>query len=161
MLFILIPNKGDAAIQCMQDTPHLTIELVWEDTDLEQLSISASNGQFSGIATAYFAQGDVRLLADSIRGFPRTSSQLETFASGDEYEYPYVKLVFRCADGTGHPVVDVTLADELFHHGRQSRKHRVELDLHFEPLALDEFCRELDLVARRNTKRAVLRGLAA
>lgn len=144
----------------MDDTPHLTIELVWEDTYLEELSISANNGQFSGAVTVYFAQGDVQLLANSIRGFPKTTSQREVFAGGNEKEYPFAKLVFRCADGTGHPVVGVKLAESSFHIGRSSRNNRVELDLQFEPLALDEFCRELDLVARRKMKRAVLRGRA-
>ena len=145
----------------MQETPHLTIELVWEDSDLEELSISASNGQFSGTAKVYFALGDVQLLADSIRGFPKTTSQQETFVGGNESKYPFAKLVFRCRDGTGHPVVDVKLAESLFHHGRPSRKNSVELDLPFEPLALDKFCRELDLVAQRKANRAVLRGLTA
>lgn len=145
----------------MERTPNLTIELVWEDTDLEELSISADNGQFSGTAKVYFAQGDVQLLANSIRGFPKSTSQQEIFAGGNETEYPFAQLIFRCADGTGHPVVDIVLAESLFHNGRQSRNNRVELDLQFEPLALDEFCRQLDLVARRTNKHAVLRGLAA
>ena len=145
----------------MEETSHLTVELVWEDEDLEELSISASNGYFSGTAKAYFAQGDVQLLANSLRGFPKTMSQQEIFTGGNENEYPFAKLVFRCADGAGHPVVDVKLAEALFHNGRPSRNNRVELDLQFEPLALDEFCRELDSVARRKTTRAVLRGLAA
>ena len=145
----------------MESTPHLTIELVWEDTDLEELSISANNGDFSGTAKVYFALGDIQLLAHSLQGFPKTTSQQEVFAGGNENEYPFAKLLFRCADGTGHPVVDVTLAESLFHNGRPSRNNRVELDLQFEPLALDEFCRELDLVARRKNNRAVLRGLAA
>ena len=131
-----------------------------EDTDLEELSISANNGQFSGTAKAYFAHGDVQLLANSIRGFPKTTSQQETFAGGNETDYPFAKLVFRCADG-GHPSVHVALAETVYHQGRQLTDNRVELELAFETIALDDFCSELDLVACRKTKRAVLRGLAA
>jgi len=143
----------------MEETPYLTIELVWEDADLEELSISASNGYFSGTAKVYFGQGEVELLANSLRGFPKTTSQLEIFTGGNETKYSFAKLVFRCADGAGHPVVDVKLAESMFHNGRQSRNNCVELELQFEPLALDEFCRELDSVARRKSTRAMLRGV--
>ena len=145
----------------MKIVRHLTIELVWEDTDLEELSISANNGQFSGTVKVYFAQGDVQLLANSIRGFPKTTSQQETFTGGNETDYPFAKLVFRCADGTGHPSVHVALAETVYHQGRRWVDNRVELELPFETGALDDFCRELDLVARREIKRAVLRGIAA
>jgi hypothetical protein len=145
----------------MQETPYLTVELVWEDTDLEELCISANNGQFSGEAKVYFAQGDVQLLADSIRGFPKTTSQRETFSGGNEADPPFAQLVFRCADGSGHATVHVALAEIVYHNGRPFTDNRVELELPFEPNALDDFCRELDLVARRATRRAVLRGLGA
>ena len=145
----------------MEETPHLTIELVWEDTDLEELSISATNGRFAGTAKVYFAHGDIQLLANSIRGFPKTTLQHETFAGGNETDYPFAKLVFRCADGAGHPFVHVALAETVYHQGRRLADNRVELELSFEPNALDQFCGELDLVAQRKTKRAVLRGVAA
>ena len=145
----------------MENTPNLTIELVWEDTDLEELSIAANNGQYSGTAKVYFAQGDVQALANSIRGFPKTISHQETFAGGNETDYPFAKLVFRCADGSGHPSVHVALAETLYHQGRRLADNRVELELSFEPTALDDFCRELDLVAQRKNTRAVLRGNVA
>jgi len=147
----------------MENSPHLTIELVWEDTDLEELSISADNGRYSGTAKVYFAQGDVQLLANSIRGFPKTNSHREVFSGGreDDDDLSFAKLVFHCVDGAGHAVVDVTLAESLVHHARPSTRNRAELELRFEPLALDEFCRELYAIARRTTNQAVLRGTAA
>jgi hypothetical protein len=145
----------------MEETPHLMIELVWEDFDLEELSISATNGQFSGTATVYFAHGDIQVLADSIRGFPKTISQRETFSGGNETHPPFAELVFYCTDGTGHPAVRVALTEPVYHAGLRPSQNHVELELPFEPIALDDFCRQLDLVAGRRTKRAVLRGLPA
>jgi hypothetical protein len=144
----------------MENSPNLTIELVWEDTDLEQLSISADNGRYRGTAKVYFAQGDVQLLANSIRDFPKTNSQREVFSGGrEEDDLSFAKLVFHCVDGAGHAVLDVTLAESLVHHARPSTRNRVELELRFEPSALDDFCRALNEVARRTNSRAVLRGL--
>jgi hypothetical protein len=56
----------------MENDPKLSTELVWEDVDLEQLRITASNGEYCGSAKVYFAQGDVAALADTIQGFPKT-----------------------------------------------------------------------------------------
>ena len=145
----------------MKDFPNLTIELVWEDKELEELLVSAYNGRYSGASSVYFAQGDVQRLANLIRGFPKTTSQLETFIGGNETDYPFAELVFRCADGAGHPTVHVSLAETVYHNGRPLTENRVELELPCEAAALDSFCEELDQVAHRQTNRAVLRGLAA
>jgi hypothetical protein len=74
----------------MESNPQLSIELVWEDVDLEELRISAYNGCYSGTAKAYFAQGDVGVLADSIRGFPKTHGLLfttRTVNAPEEYRF--------------------------------------------------------------------------
>jgi hypothetical protein len=146
----------------MERSPQLTIELVWEDPDIEELCIVADNGQYSGAASVYFARGDAGVLANALRGFPKTTSQREEFSGGSEDgEVSYAQLVFFCMDGAGHVAVEVTLSECLFHHGRRTNRNRAQLLLRFEPLALDTFCRELDAIARRTTKRAVLPGIAA
>ena len=101
----------------MKSNPQLSIELVWEDNDLEQLRIAAHNGRYCGTADVYFGQGDVGVLAESIRGFPKTVSQQEIFegSSGS-----LAKLVFRCIDGSGHPVVMVSLAESVNENARPS-----------------------------------------
>jgi hypothetical protein len=38
----------------MESNPQLSIDLVWEDVDLEELCISAHNGCYCGTAKAYF-----------------------------------------------------------------------------------------------------------
>jgi hypothetical protein len=144
----------------MENSPQLSIELVWEDLDLEELCISAHNGFYCGTTKAYFAQGDLAGLVESIRGFPHTVSQEEIFEGGSEEIGSLAKLVFRCTDGSGHPAVFVSLAEPVNVNARPLVLNRVELELPFEPYALDEFCGELELMAKRDGKRAVLRGIA-
>src|SRR5258708_14049127 len=104
----------------MENSPHLTIELVWEDTDLEELSISADNGRYSGTAKVYFAQGDVQLLANSIRGFPKTNSHPHVFSAAreDDDDLSFAQLALHCAARPGHAFFDVTLAESLGYHPR-------------------------------------------
>ena len=146
----------------METSGRLTIELVWEDADLEELAIMGDNGQFRGAATAYFGIGDAGVMAHTLRGFPKSTSQRELFSGGSEDgEQSFAQLVFYCTDDLGHCAVDVTLSECLFHRGRRAQRNRVELVLRFEPGALDTFCHELDAIARRMKTRAVLPGVAA
>lgn len=108
-----------------------------------------------------FRPGRRASLVESIRGFPRTISQQEVFEGGSEEMGSLARLIFRCTDGSGHPAVAVSLAEPVNVNARPHVLNRVELELQFEPYALDEFCRELELIARRSGKRAVLRGIAA
>ena len=145
----------------MENKPHLSIELVWEDSDLEELLISASNGRYSGMAQVYFALGDIEDLANRIRGFPLTLSHEVIFSGGAEDSDSFARLVFRCVDGVGHTLVKVNLAEVFQEYARPTLRGRVELELLFEPLALDEFSRDLDQMARRRIPRAQLRGTDA
>ena len=146
----------------MGNTSQLTIELVWEDADLEELAIIADNGHYRGAATVYFARGDAGVMANALRGFPKSISQREVFSSGSEVgDSSFAELVFYCTDNSGHTAIDVTLSECLFRQGRRSKRNRVELLLRFEPAALDTFCDELDEISRRSKTRAVLAGIAA
>ena len=144
----------------MESNPQLSIELLWEDVDLEELCITASNGEYCGSARVYFAQGDIAALANAIRGFPKTITQVEIFEGGQD-DGPRAKLVFRCMDQSGHPVVRVSLVEFAFEHAQVPIMNDVNLELRFEASALDQFCKELEGVGNRTRKFAILRGLTA
>ena len=97
----------------MGDTPHLAIQFLWEDSNLEQLRISADNGRYSGTAKVYFSQGELRDFLHSIRGFPKHVAQTELFAGGSEETFPFARLEFHCTDGAGHSAVDVALGETV------------------------------------------------
>jgi hypothetical protein len=144
----------------MNTDPHLSIELVWEDFDLEQLGITAGNGAYCGSAKVYFSHGEIGALAEKIRGFPKTASQVESFGGGSD-DGPRARLTFRCVDHLGHAVVRVSLADFAYASEQPPIMDDVNLELRFDAAALDEFCKELEAVAMRTRKRAVLRGLVS
>jgi hypothetical protein len=135
----------------------LAIELVWEDQDLEELLISASNGRFSGIAQVYFGHGEIEDFANRIRGFPRELSHRVIF--GNKQSDSCAELTFYCVDGVGHTMVKVSLGEEFQVYGRPITCGRVEFEMLFEPLALDSFWQELNQIAMRRSRRAVLPGI--
>ena len=141
----------------METDPKLSIELIWEDVDLEELLITASNGEFCGSASVYFAQGDIAALAKTIQGFPKAVSQLEVFEGGQD-DGSRAKLVFRCIDQLGHTVVRVSLAEYAYDNPQLPIMNDVNLELRFDASALDQFCKELEGVGKRARTLAVLRG---
>ena len=143
----------------MESDPNLSIELIWEDVDLEELCITASNGEYCGSARVYFAQGDIAVLAQTIQGFPRAVSQVEVFEGGSD-DGPRAKLVFRCIDQLGHAVVRVSLSEFAYDNVQLPIMNDVTLEMRFEASALDQFCKELDAVGKRARKLAILRGLS-
>lgn len=143
----------------MENGPHLSIELIWEDTDLEELLISASNGKYCGTAKVYFGQGEIAALADTIRGFPKTVSQEAVFEGGSD-DGSRARLKFHCIDQLGHAVVTTTLADFAYLNAQPPVLNHVNLELRVDASAIDEFCKQLEAIGRRMRKRAVLGGLA-
>jgi hypothetical protein len=144
----------------MESDPKLSIELIWEDVDLEELCITASNGQYCGTARVYFAQGDIAALAKTIQGFPKAVSQVEVFEGG-QADGARAKLVFRCIDQLGHAVVRVSLVEFAYDNAQLPIMNDVNLEMRFEPWALDQFCKELEGVGKRVRKFAILRGSTA
>ena len=143
----------------MESDPKLSIELIWEDVDLEELCITASNGQYCGTARVYFSQGDIAALAKTLQGFPKAVSQVEVFEGGQAGAR--AKLVFRCIDQSGHAAVRVSLAEFAYDNAQPSIMNDVNLEMRFEAWGLDQFCKELEGVGKRARKFAILRGVAA
>lgn len=142
----------------MESDPKLSIELIWEDVELEELCITASNGEYCGTARVYFARGDVAALAQTIEGFPKALSQVEVFEGGFD-DGPRAKLVFRCIDQKGHAVVRVSLSESAYDNVQPPNMNDVTLEMRFDAAALDQFCKELEAVGKRARKLAILRGL--
>ena len=144
----------------MQSDPKLSIELIWEDVHLEELCITASNGQYCGTARVYFAHGDIAALAKNLQGFPKAVSQVEVFEGGSA-EGARAKLVFRCIDQLGHLAVRVSLAEFTYDNAQLPIMNDVNLEMRFEAWALDRFCKELEGVGKRARKFAILPGSTA
>ena len=144
----------------MQIDPQLSIDLVSEDTDFEQLRITAGNGQYGGSALVNFPRGKIAALADALQGFPKTSSQVEVFEGGSE-DGSRAKLTFSCKDRVSRAVVTVSLAEFADENAQTGIMNEVKFELRFEAWALDEFGKELEAIGKRLKKRAVLMGFAS
>ncbi len=83
----------------------LSIEIIWQDTDMIELKIIASNDNFSGATEIYTVYEDIDTLAKSLKGFPKSISESIEFSAGQRDSYAFANIRFYCFTG-GKAVLD-------------------------------------------------------
>lgn len=130
------------------DRPGVYLSLVWEDDDLFQLEVLASNGRFAGRARCYTTREEIAKLAYGIDRFPKSTSDAFAFSTHSGDNYSYFGLNFRCVDGRGGVVVRVKVADIVHFSNAPKIDDVVEFDLSVEPASIDNFASELVALAK-------------
>jgi hypothetical protein len=128
--------------------PGLTIKFLWHDTDVVEVSIAASNGEFSGVSRAYIDRDDPRIAASTLEGFPKRPDDIREVSFGTldpQFAGGGAQLRFLCKDSSGHAVVEIRIACEA--EPESNRLSRPTQSAHFyadvEAAAIDDFVREL------------------
>jgi hypothetical protein len=91
--------------------PTLEIEVVWADSDLQEVVVSASSEHFAGRVNLYAGPAELSELAEVLRGFPRSADDRREYKLGQDNlaGYGTARLVFFCKDSTGHVIAQVEL----------------------------------------------------
>lgn len=133
-------------------------EVIYKDTDLLQIRISAWNGIFGGASDLYVGIGDLERSAEILKGFPRDPSDVREITWGTfrtNYAGGGVKMRFYCADGAAHAFVDSTIKSKT----PQNRSNQsVRFSMAIEPASVDSFVRELRSVGMHQAGNARLLG---
>jgi hypothetical protein len=142
--------------------PGLSIKFLWHDTDVVEVTISASNGAFGGSGAAYINRDDPRNAAAILDGFPRTPDDKRDLRFGTmdpQFAGGGATLRFFCIDGSGHSVVEVHIAAGA--EPISNRWCRPAQSAHFfadvEAAAIDNFVRELNAFDPYESGSALLR----
>lgn len=121
---------------------------VWEDEDLFEVEIRASNGRFAGRACCYTTREQITELARCVDGFPKSTSDAFRFSTHSGDNFSYFGLNFRCVDGRGGVVVRVKVADIVRFSNAPWTDDIVEFDMGVEPASIDNFASELVALAQ-------------
>ena len=84
----------------------LRIKLIYEDSDLLELSFSVFNGEFAGKGDFYVGLDDLAGLREAIREFPGSSSDAREFTIGEmdpKSARGGARLAFSCIGLAGRP----------------------------------------------------------
>ena len=134
-------------------------EIIWSDTDVYEIRISGSNGDFSGAADVYEGIGDLAEAAAQLEGFPldpRDHRSLEFGSPGQNTAGGYVSLNFYCMDLAGHAVVEAKIESDDKNFKKAQTAHFIAK---VEAAAIDTFVSELKQMESSQTGKARLKAL--
>jgi len=114
--------------------PGLLVEVVYDDTDYQEIVLAADSGTFSGETTLLMATDEARIIAEQLVGFPSgPSDEREVSLRGMDTDCG-VDLRLYCVGGAVQSWVDVRMRV-----GRES----VALSFRVAPSSLDAFIARL------------------
>ena len=146
----------------LESTMHPAIKLssVWEDEDLFEVAIHASNNKFCGEARCYTTRDEIEKLSQAIDRFPKSTTDEVQFSTYSSDDFSYFSFHLLTMDGSGHVVVRVKVADIVTYSNARPDNNVVEFDLMVEPAAIDTFSGELSKLskAKIGAVMAVLNG---
>lgn len=116
---------------------------IWEDSDLFEVRISASNDCFSGIADCYTIRSEIKKLGELLKGFPKSIDAKCSFSTFGSEDYSYFNLDFKCTDGSGHVKVRVKVVHSILYSNAKTEYYSSEFDIDVEPSKIDIFVPQL------------------
>ncbi len=140
--------------------PKLEIQVIWKDEYMIELGITACNGFYRGSTKVYANGDDLVDFGNSLIDFPKTREQVLVFEAGKQDGYAYFSMRLYRIDALGHTAMQIKLDDETTGE-RPEARDKVQLELMFEPAALDVFREQLVQVGRTRAGKAVLLGYVA
>jgi hypothetical protein len=124
----------------------LEITSVWEDDDLFEVKVRASNGDFSGAAKCYAQRKELMELALSLEGFPKSPDHKVNY-SGEDENFSFFTLFFSC-NSSWKLNVRIKIANIITYSNAPKVNNVVEFDMAIEPAALDSFASSLKVLAK-------------
>ena len=123
----------------------LEIISVWEDDDLFEVKVFASNGEFSGGAKCYAQRKELMELALALEGFPKSIGQQVNYIEESE-NFSFFTLVFSCSS-SWKVNVRIKIAHIVTYTNAPKVHNVVEFDMAIEPAAIDTFVSSLKVLA--------------
>ncbi len=139
----------------------LQIGFLWNDYDVVEVSIHASNGDFGGTAKAYVSRGGLAGAASILEGFPRQTSdtrELELGSVDPKFAGGGVSMKFFCRDSAGHAAIELRIVSNGSNAPWwDAPSQSVHMFANVEAAAIDEFAVELRRLDAEQTGLASLR----
>jgi len=142
--------------------PSISLENIWEDDDVIELRIIASNVGSNFTNTVYLGKGTtdkningIEKIKNELNGFKTRIHggiyNLEIGAFGPEYANGAFQARFHY-QGVHKIFISVSMESEFFDFGMKKIANRCELFLKTEPALLERFISELPLLAQHGNK---------
>ncbi len=134
-------------------------QVIYKDSDLYQLQITAWNGDFGGSVEVCEAIGDLEEAAKTVQGFPSNPSDTRevTFGSLDpNFAGGGVRMRFHCVGGPGHAFVEMKMVSGYESAGTTQN---TLFSIPIEAAAVDSFVQSLKSLETHGSGVATLIGV--
>ena len=148
-------------MQRMENEAHLTIERIWDDPDMIELDVHVSNGYYTGETQVYTTEKEIIELRKELEGFPKTDDHRVEFSAGTRDSYAFLSLRVYAFGGRGTCAIHVCLESNVPTDFRPEEKFKIQLEMKFEPAALDRFLPQLERISHAHKSVATLKGMMA
>lgn len=140
--------------------PAIEVTVVWADSDLQEVVISASSEHFAGRVNLYAGPSELSELAEELHGFPRSADDRREYQLGQANlpGYGTAHLSFFCKDSTGHVIAQADLRANP-HESRQGTESSV-VQILAVASDIDRFEQELRTISNRVGASAALKSAA-
>jgi len=147
-------------MDCFGMESKVEIVSIWEDDDLFEVKVFASNGLFAGTADCYTHRSEMERLGNIFQGFPKSVDQVVDFTTYYSDALSYFSINLKCMDRAGHVNARIKVAHIVTYSDRSQQKYISEFDLGIEPAAIDQFADEIRMLSRSGIGKvkAVLKG---
>jgi hypothetical protein len=142
------------------DTSSLEFTVIWNDSSLQEVVVSASSELFSGKVHLYAAPGELKNIAERLRGFPKSQDDKREFTLGQNHlpGYGRANLTLYCKDATGHVTIEVALHSHPIHPNEGAESAMIHIPAVIGDI--DRFAAELRSIDNQVGASALLRSAA-
>lgn len=133
--------------------------IIWSDSDVVKLRISAWDGEFGGSVEPYMAVGELKEIAAKLSGFPHSPADMREVVIGAfdrKIAGGGLRMRFHCVDGAGHTFVEAAMNANC---ERAGTVQSAVLSVPVEAAAVDVFVRELRELESDESHVAHLKGI--
>ena len=137
---------------------YLKLEVLWKDEHMFELKVSANNGRYSGITEVYEVSDSLLGFVNELNGFPFGKDKV-AHSCGEKDSYSYFKMEFYKIGLTGKCGLQITMEENVATEYRKEEKDKLTMELIVEPNSIDIFCRELKILAEKESGIAELKAV--
>jgi len=125
----------------------LQLQVIWNDDDMFELQVIATNGRYSGTTEVYDFSESLANFAECLVAFPNDKKIL-IHEAGQQDGYGYFRMKFYCIDYSGHVGVEVSIEENVSNQQRPEEKSKLSMEIIVQPSAIDNFQKELLQLAK-------------
>lgn len=137
---------------------YLKLKVIWKDDDMFELQVTANNGRYSGMTEVYETSESLMSFANELIEYPKNKGII-THNCGGKDSYAFFEMKFYPIGFTGKVGVQISLEENVENEYREEEKDKLTMELIVEPNSIDNFQRELVLLAKNEEGEAILVGI--